>query len=74
MKKWTSDDYTYAMDSDVISHGYEIDLQTEKHQNYDISEVSLSYTEKKYPYELQHLPVNNLQSCKLHIILIRIFL
>ena len=41
MKKWTSDDYTYAMDSDVISHGYETDLQTEEHQNYDISGVSL---------------------------------
>ena len=50
MKKWTSDDYAYAMDSDVISHGYETDLETEEHQNYDISGVSLNlYTEKKIP-------------------------
>ena len=37
MKKWTNDDYAYAMDSDVISHSYETDLKTEEHQNYDIS-------------------------------------
>ena len=49
MKKWTSDDYAYAMDSDVISHGYETDLEIKEHQNYDISGVSLSYTEKKNP-------------------------
>ena len=49
MKKWTSEDYAYAMDSDVISHGYETDLEIEEHQNYDISGVSLSYTEKKSP-------------------------
>ena len=49
-KKWTSDEYAYAMDSDVISHGYETDLETEEHKNYDISGVSLSlYTEKKSP-------------------------
>ena len=52
MKKWTSDDYAYAMDSDVISHGYETDLEIEEHQNYDISGVSLSYTEKKIPVRI----------------------
>ena len=52
-KKWTSDEYAYAMDSDVISHGYETDLEIEEHQNYDISGVSLSlYTEKKIPIRI----------------------
>ena len=41
MKKWTTNDYTYAMDSDVISHGYEIDLQREEDENYDLSGILL---------------------------------
>ena len=68
MKKWTSDDYAYAMDSDVISHGYETDLEIEEHQNYDISGVSLSYTEKKIPVRIAAM-------LYFHVIfLVRIFL
>ena len=40
MKKWTINDYAYAIDSDVISHGYETELQSEN-ENYDLSGVSL---------------------------------
>ena len=59
-KKWTSGDYAYAMDSDVISHGYETDLETEEHQNYDISGVSLSLYTEKNPHKNCSNAVNSM--------------
>ena len=34
-------DFAYAMDSDVISHGYKKDFQSKEDEKYDLSEVSL---------------------------------
>ena len=41
MRKWTKNDFAYAMDSDVISYGYKKDFQSKEDEKYDLSEVSL---------------------------------
>ena len=40
LRKWTKNDFAYAMDSDVISHGYKKDFQSKEDEKYDLSEVS----------------------------------
>ena len=41
MRKWTKNDFAYAIDSDVISHGYKKDFHSEEDEKYDLGEVSL---------------------------------
>ena len=41
LRKWTKNDFAYAMDSDVISHGYKKDFHSKEDEKYDLSEVSL---------------------------------
>ena len=41
MRKWTENDFAYAIDSDVISHGYKKDFHSKEDEKYDLGEVSL---------------------------------
>ena len=41
LRQWNKNDFAYAMDSDVISHGYKKDFQSKEDEKYDLSEVSL---------------------------------
>ena len=41
MRKWTRNDFAYAIDSDVISHGYKKDFHSKEDEKYDLGEVSL---------------------------------
>ena len=41
LRKWTKNDFAYAIDSDVISHGYKKDFHSKEDEKYDLGEVSL---------------------------------
>ena len=43
MRSWPTNDFTYVIDSDVISHGYDRDFRWEEDGNYDLSRVLLGH-------------------------------